>query len=337
MHENNENLPIELQKNSSLRYNLIFAGKVFLSAALLYLCLYIIDLEQLYFALRLLDPKHLVLLVLLFWGSIMIGAFRSLIFFRGMGISLTYFLYAKLYFIGYFFNNFIPSGVGGDVMRGWIAGKRSGKLTESYSAILAERLSGLLATISIALISLIFVKSPLWIYISIGGFFIFLSIVIIVLLTPGLTKIVRKILRPFPFGLADKVGDFSAQVSSYRTQPAIMIGGFLMSSFYQLSIIFTVWVASLNVNAGISFPQMCVIAPVVWTISMIPATPNAMGIRELAFAGLFPIYGGDEETGLIVSLSFFFVSIMSGLLGGLVFGIENMLGKKRGPDGISEK
>ncbi len=317
------------------RQRLILAAKILLSIGLLVVAFFIIDVDKLKDDFQQLRPSHAVTLVLIFWGTIFVGAVRSKIFFKGMGIKLSYFLYARLYFIGYFFNFFIPSGVGGDVMRGWIAGKRSGKMEESYSAILGERLSGLIATGFIALVFMLLVETPKSLMLILALANLGLWAIAAILLTPYLASVTRKILKPLPFGISDKVGDFSEKVSNFRKKPGILLSGFLMSVIYQLSIIFVVYVTSVFLDSGLSFPQMCVIAPIVWTVAMIPATPNALGIRELTFAYLFPIFGSLESKGLIVSGMFLFVSVMSGLAGGLIFAIENMLGKKRGTEGIS--
>ncbi len=313
---------------------LILAGKITLSIALLVIAFFMIDTDKLKTALEELKAIDAVILVALFWGTIFIGAIRSKIFFRGMGINLSYFLYAKLYYIGYFFNFFIPSGVGGDVMRGWIAGKRVDKIKESYSAILGERLSGLIATGFIALIFMLFVDTPKPLILILILANIGLWLIAAILLTPHLAKITRRILKPLPFGISDKISDFSEKVSTFRSMPGILLGGFAMSVLYQLSIIFVVYMASHFLKSGITFAEMCVIAPIVWTVAMIPATPNALGIRELTFAYLFPVFGSQEAKGLVVSGMFLFVSVASGIAGGIVFGIENMLGKRRGTGGI---
>lgn len=109
-----------------------------------------------------------------------------------------------------------------------------------------------------------------------------------------------------------------------------LLAGFGMSVLYQMSIIFSVWVASLIIDSNVTFAEMCVIAPLVWTISMIPAAPNAIGIRETSFAKLFVLFGYSDAKGAFVGALFLFVSLICGIIGGIMFAIDNMIAKKQG-------
>src|SRR5258708_26624183 len=62
---------------------------------------------------------------------------------RGINLSPRYLLLN--YFIGMFFNNFLPSGMGGDVVRAYEAARDTGRGAESVTAVLIERGSGMLA------------------------------------------------------------------------------------------------------------------------------------------------------------------------------------------------
>jgi uncharacterized protein (TIRG00374 family) len=306
----------------------VFSLKVFISALLLYACLLLIDLEMLFETIKMLKISEYMIVFVLFCLSIFLGGARSKVFFRGMGIDISFLYGTKLYYIGYFFNNFIPSGVGGDGVRGWLVHRKSGKLKETFSAIVVERISGFVACLAIALIVLPFVEASALVKLGVVFFNLGVWLIIVVLFLPVLTKIVRKVLTPFPFNLSRRVGDFSEKVQSYRHHPDVLIKGFIWSLVYQTSLAGIVWLSSFYIGAGIGFLEMCIITALVWTIAMIPVTPNAIGLREGSFAYLFTIFGANEAQGLIVSLVFFSVSLLSGLLGGVFLFIENMMGKK---------
>src|SRR5260221_2493855 len=62
---------------------------------------------------------------------------------RGIHLSPGYLLFS--YFIGMFFNNFLPSGMGGDAVRAYETARHTGRGAESVTAIIIERGSGVLA------------------------------------------------------------------------------------------------------------------------------------------------------------------------------------------------
>lgn len=310
---------------------LIFALKAIVSGALLAVLILLLDMERFAAALVRFDPLLLVPLVVIFWITTLIGGIRSRVFFRAVGVDVSYWFLVKLYFIGYFFNNFLPSGIGGDVMRGFVAGKQSGMLKESYSAILAERLFGLLGTLSIGLVSLLFVKGvPLEMGLFMGLLAVGGMSAVFILFSPHLSRILRKLLAPFPWGLSEQLGSFAESLAEYRHKQAALFRGYLWSVLYQLAIIGSVYASAVAVGAKMSFPQMCVIAPLVWSVSLVPISLNALGVREASFSYFFGQLGFEPTIGLLVSLIFFFTSVITGIVGGVIFALENMRSKRSG-------
>src|SRR5258708_22082980 len=86
-----------------------------------------------------------VLALILSVASVASKAWRWGVVMRWRGIQLTpgYLLFS--YFISMFFNNFLPSGMGGDAVRAYETARHTGRGAESVTAVLIERGSGLLA------------------------------------------------------------------------------------------------------------------------------------------------------------------------------------------------
>ena len=61
----------------------------------------------------------------------------------------------RIYLIGMFWNLFMPTSIGGDAMRAFLAGRRAGNLPLAASSILAERLTGFIALIAIGTIGMV--------------------------------------------------------------------------------------------------------------------------------------------------------------------------------------
>ncbi|HLY28112.1 MAG TPA: lysylphosphatidylglycerol synthase transmembrane domain-containing protein, partial [Aggregatilineales bacterium] len=73
------------------------------------------------------------------WGVIM--------HWRGIKLSQGYFM--VMYLVGIFFNNFLPSGMGGDVVRAYETARDTGRGAESFSTVLIERGGGMLVVFGI--------------------------------------------------------------------------------------------------------------------------------------------------------------------------------------------
>ena len=97
--------------------------------------------------------------LLAIFALIVIGVFvRSLkwkILLNAQDINASYIYTTKLYFIGMFFNTFMPGGVGGDVVKGYKLGKSSTKMAVAYSSIIVDRFFGLLSLLSLGATGLV--------------------------------------------------------------------------------------------------------------------------------------------------------------------------------------
>ena len=81
--------------------------------------------------------------------SFALGAARWRLLVRGQGVRLRGGEALRYTWIGLFFTNLLPSGFGGDAVRAWIAGRRSGALAAVTGSVLADRLTALWALVTL--------------------------------------------------------------------------------------------------------------------------------------------------------------------------------------------
>ncbi|NNE44176.1 MAG: flippase-like domain-containing protein, partial [Gemmatimonadetes bacterium] len=78
------------------------------------------------------------------------GAFRWHLLLRSQKRIVGVFYLFGSYLVGLFFNNFLPSTIGGDVIRAMSAKKKGGgTMTEGLTVVLVERMIGLFATLTL--------------------------------------------------------------------------------------------------------------------------------------------------------------------------------------------
>ena len=319
-------------KEKTKKYLTLFF-KVTVSAALLFLLITRIDLEKFITVSRQFSAWSIIPLTVLFIGTVFIGSWRWKIFLDAHGMNQGIFKGTKLYLVGYFFNNFLPSGVGGDVVRGYSCGKESGKVSEAYASIAAERLAGILATMLIALVFLPIVHppSPLPLAILLINLALWTGTILFIILETD--RIIRIILGKLPFGMGDKIADFVKAIRHFRNDKIVLLKGLLLSIIYQGSLIgFVYFVARLAGVSKIPVAPYFVFTPLIWIISLIPISLNALGIREASFSYFFSIWGASEAEGLLVSLVFWGCSLIAGVIGGVIWAFSGYKEKSRGND-----
>ena len=94
--------------------------------------------------------------LLLYILSMFIVAYRWKILLKVRNINIGMFRLTKFYLIGFFFNNFLPSSIGGDVSRIINLSSKNVPASISFSSVFVERLIGFLAMAALSICSLFF-------------------------------------------------------------------------------------------------------------------------------------------------------------------------------------
>ena len=315
--------------NQKKKNILLTSIKAAISAALIYFIITLIDLEEFIGGIRNYPVWGLIAVVLAFCATVLIGGWRWRIFLRPFG-KVPYWKLVGLHFIGYFFSNFLPSNVGGDVIRGYISGKELGDMPAAYSAVIADRIAGFVTTLMLALIALPFLPyrhSVFWATILLNSGFVF--VILLFLLLPSKSgQFVKLLLSKLPGKFGEMLINFTRMLRSYRQHPKILLEGFIVSVLYQSSIILVIAWAGYYTNARMLVPFYFVSVPLVFVISLLPVSLNAIGIREASFAYFFELYGSTKGIGLLVSLITLAMAVGAGIIGGIVFAFWNSARKR---------
>jgi uncharacterized protein (TIRG00374 family) len=140
-----------LKKNKINRY-LKNIGKILISVILLYFVFQKIPFREVTKLWSNINFIYLLIASLLFLASQIISTKRLELFFKANNFHLSFYSNLKLYFIGMFYNFFIPGGIGGDAFKVYILNKNfdwnAKKIT---SSLFNDRLSGLLAICTLIL------------------------------------------------------------------------------------------------------------------------------------------------------------------------------------------
>src|SRR5688500_8088281 len=92
--------------------------------------------------------------VLFYWLGQVLSALKWQYLLRASGAFLSLIECCRLYAVGMFWNLWMPTNIGGDAVRAYLAGPRCGGVATAASSILVERLTGFLALLAIGVASL---------------------------------------------------------------------------------------------------------------------------------------------------------------------------------------
>lgn len=207
------------------------------------------------------------------------------------------------YFIGAFYNNFLPSSLGGDAIRVLLLKKEGVSKTNSFLLIATERTIGFYALILIASLSIFLWQLPKnWstlIFISFLGFTLFIGILFLV-------KVKSK------NSIFNKFGTF---VSMLRNQPKTIMNCLILSLLFQIIGVYISYFISKTIDANGSIFHYMTIVPMVWVFTMLPISFGGLGLREISFTYLLSFITVSAEEAAMISIGTYFTMIFSGVIG----------------------
>ena len=111
-----------------------------------------IDLELVGFHLARVDLGLVALSLVIFLIQIVIGGMRWASVLAGLGAQMRQGLFIQLFYVGAFFNQALPGGNGGDVVRMYLSYKLGLSLRNAVNGVIIERIVTVLALVVLCLL-----------------------------------------------------------------------------------------------------------------------------------------------------------------------------------------
>jgi uncharacterized protein (TIRG00374 family) len=300
-----------------------FALRVFASIALLAILLWILPWHEVRDAFARVPALAFVGAIGIYMTLHLIGAakWRMVVNTAGAGISMLHAV--RFYWAGLFGNTFLPSVVGGDVVRAGLALRYARSKTGLVLGSVVDRMVDVLGLAAVAGLGVLVLPSAL--DARSRGIFIGLFVVLAALGLIGLGAAYLFLRRKLSFRLRRRIVSLRRAARTMANRPGVVIAAFMMGVILQTSlVVLTAWLGRL---CGIDAPIQVWLF--VWPLAKIsaltPITQGGLGVREAAQAALFAPFGVPASLAVAVSLVFQGVIISGGLIGGL---LSYLLGRR---------
>jgi uncharacterized membrane protein YbhN (UPF0104 family) len=267
-----------------------FLLKLLLSALALGYVLSRVDLTQVGALIARSSPVALLAALLLFNLSKIVSSLRLNRFFRLLGLELTETEALRLYYIGMFYNLFLPGGVGGDGYKIYLLKKHRGHgVGELLSATLLDRISGLAPLLFFAGILFLFSR-----YAELLPWLRWLDWAGLLLLWPTLWALYRYLFPRFR----------SAFLSTT-----------LLGTLTQLLQLAAAWALGRALGLEGMMTELLTLFLLSSVAAVLPLSVGGVGIREFVFLYGFSLLGLSPDPGVAFSLLFFLITALSSLTG----------------------
>lgn len=242
----------------------------------------------------------------------------------------------RAYFVGNFYNAYVPGAIGGDLVRGVVTRRSFGAVSTSVMVVFLERFVGLASLIAVFAVGLL-IAPPLP---GIGeyGPYVFaagaVGLAVVVALASarrltarvegwpvvgGLIRLGRRIVARVEVRLSARL----ALAELKRVGPLVAATGLAVLMHGCAVAVFRVLALALDLPLDV--PTLMVIVPLAIVASMLPIAVAGLGPREAALVVLLAPLGIDQPQALALSLSFWAVIMAAASTGGLiqlVWGVE---------------
>jgi uncharacterized membrane protein YbhN (UPF0104 family) len=314
----------EPSRPSRARSLAITAVKVAVSLGLLALLLSRVDVSRLWSVARQASPAWLAAALLLYFGMVLASALRWGVLLRAQHVRLSFGFLTRSFLVATFFNNFLPSNIGGDVVRITDTAKAAGSKTLATTVVLIDRGIGLLGLALMAATGASMMQrvavgpvgpGMLW-----AGFGLGAIIATPALLMPETVARLLQPLRVFHQEWVDaRIAKLTYALTRFKETPAALAGCFAGAVLVQAILVLFYVAVARSMNIPIGFPELAVIVPVSFIVQMIPVSVNGFGVREATFGFYFTRLGLPLESALLVSFVGAALIMLFSLTGGVAY------------------
>ena len=310
-----------------MRPLLVLAVRIIVSLGLLYLALRGIHLSAIQERLSGIDVSWMALAVLATLVQIALGALRWREITERCDAPLSDLQAVRFCMIGAFFNQTLPSTIGGDAMRLWLVGRTGAGWRAATYSVLVDRAIGLIA------LAIIIVLSLPWSYSLIGdpnGRFA-LVLVDMAAICAGLGFLLfgrlswRWLAHWWPTRHIHACAVIANRVLfDRRSGPKIAV----LSLLVHVLAVVIAWCCVRAIAAPADFEQLFMLIPPIMLITMLPISIAGWGVREATMMVAFGYAGLVPADGTVVSLLFGAAYFIVGAIGGLVWILSAEKGSK---------
>lgn len=243
-----------------------------------------------------------------------IAKWRLLVNTAGAGLSFR--TTVRAYYMGLFGNTFLPSIVGGDVVRAGVALRAARSKSGLVLGSLIDRLLDIVGLAAVAGIGALLSPRALdgqsrWIFLTLGT----------LLAAAGIGALVVLAVIPvrrFPWKVRRKLVQVRRAVQATIQRPQALVQAFLLGMLLQSLLTVLNWWLGRVIGIEIPLYVWLFVWPLAKIAGLLPLTQNGIGVREAAQAVLFAPFGVSAAKAVATGLVFEVVIIGGGMLGGAI-------------------
>ncbi len=253
--------------------------------------------------------------------GVLISAWRWHLLLRAQGVRAPVGYLTTSYLVGFFFNNFLPGSVGGDVYRAWDTVRFSGDKARSFAVILVERATGLVtllflaSAVALSRVPAAGSRQTVWIA-TLAVLALACGVLVALRVGENLPGRLRR--------LGERIGAFRSAVVLYRERRSLLAGALVLGLLLQLNYVLHFYLIGRGLSLGLPFVVYLVAVPLVAVLLLLPVSINGVGVRENAYLFFFSPLGVTAPRTVAFCWASLAALMVFGFLGGALYAFRRL-------------
>ena len=262
---------------------------------------------------------YLALALVFFVIAVITNAIKWYILLRAQGIPVPLGAVTNYMFVGFFFNNFLPSNVGGDVMRGFGLARYTERSAEAAVSVVVDRIIGTLAFMFTAVVAALVAVNFVFTgetatnqaltnslsqieWVAVMGM-VFIMTIFAVMLSHRLRQLMGKLfalqflkpLQPLYQRLSDAFGAYRYRYGALLLAFGVGITTALLTGLVDIAIV-------AGLHGDIAPIYIFLLNPIIAVALIVPISIGGLGTGSVLYIGFYGLVGVPYELAFALSL-----------------------------------
>jgi len=311
---------------SSARRYVVLALKIVVSIVLLSLLFSKIDVAQLWAIARRASLPWFAVALAIYAVNMIASTWRWHLLLSAQEVNLRRRWLLGSFLVASFFNNFLPSNIGGDVIRISDTARAARSRTLAATVVLMDRVLGLMALIFVAAVGASAAGAvhpaalpiwPIWLW---AGLLAGAAASAPAVLAPvGFSRLLQPLAVFHPEWVGSRIDTLIEILTRFRARPGTLARCFATAVFVQGTMVLYYFAVTYALHLNVALSDIAVIVPISFVVQMLPVSFGGFGVREATFSIYFSRIGQPIESAIAMSLIGQALIILFSLTGAAVY------------------
>ena len=306
---------------------LVLCAKIAVSAGLLYWLFSGVDMARLWAYAHTASLAWLLGGLGLYAVALLVATWRWRLLLKAQSVDVPGKALVSSYLVAIFFNNFLPSNIGGDVVRIRDTAPATGSKTLATTVVLIDRGIGLMGLVLVAAVGASAAADlagaatvPVWPSVLWAGLALAMAVSAPAVLAPaGVGRLLQPLRVFHQEWVTTRIERVTVALGRFRENPEALAGCFGGAVVVQVVLVGFYVAIAHSMRIPISPWHLAVIVPISFVVQMLPVSVNGFGVREATFSFYFTRLGLPLESALMVSFLGAALMMLFSLSGGVTY------------------